>query len=127
MAKLTLDDIERTPLGQQIVAEREAQAAADAALAEERRQGNVALWQGRLAALAPEYEALRQETLGLLAQVGPRARRLVELRQQLREFASFITKNGGQPEGLPEPTTVAAMRAATDQVREILGDLGGAL
>jgi hypothetical protein len=114
-----MDDIEKTPLGRQIIAERDAQAQAEAAQAEAERQADVAGWKAQVTELAPAYLALRDEVLRLVGELAPHVERLVDLRAQLHALAGFIRKNDGQVTNLPEPTTTNDMRKAVDAAREI--------
>ena len=124
---VTLGDLLATPTGQRMAAEVEAARQTKAADVEERRAANVATWQARLAELAPEYEALRVEALRALAELAPRLGRLVELRAQIRAFAGYVRKEGGEPDNCPEPMGPGELRRATDLARRILGEMGGGL
>ncbi|MCJ7509633.1 MAG: hypothetical protein MUP14_01920 [Dehalococcoidia bacterium] len=119
MANLTLEDIEKTPLGRQIIAERDAQAQAEAAEVEAKRAAEIAGWLDRIIALSPAYLTLRDEVLRLVGELAPHVDRLVELRRQLHDLAGFVRKNGGTVTDLPEPLATNDVRKAVDAARDV--------
>jgi hypothetical protein len=128
MANLTLEDIEKTPLGRQIIAERDAQAQAEREAAEAKRQADVTGWAEELASLTEPYEALREEALTALGLLAEYAERLLELRTRCRTLLSYLRAAGGQAEGYSaplDPTT--ARKRFLEPLRRVQSSLGGGI
>ena len=121
---ITLDELAQTEVGQEIIRQRNERREAEEALAEERRQSNIAEGQALLAETAPTYLALRQEVLDALAALAPRAVKLAELRGRLKAQVSLVRKAGGPLDGYPEPLPAHEMKKVTEQARDVLSRLG---
>ncbi len=122
MSKLTLDDIEQTPLGKQILAER---AELEAATTEAKRQADAAqVTEARrvLNELMPDYIKRRDALLSVLVKAAEEAEELALLRKRMQAHQRLARSAGGSI-AIPELLSVQAQMIAETKLRQQLASI----